>query len=385
MLLSHRTMSGSALVSLLLVAGAAASPTHQFDQFFPGWDPIIQQVIRDNCTAVLDQYRTGDVNASLGLSSLVTPVINCILDNTPEFRKAEMAASAVVLGLAPTVLQSLASTTGELSLLSLRRPLFSFLLGSGSPGVSPLRAFEYEDPLGLLAPVAGRRGGPLPPLVRITADAAWPATGVIAAVEYALVCASLANVVVLSYQLGVHAIVIFTPETIFSVPLWTFLAAVLHVGGFLALWLRVRVVDRPGPSSAPLPTTTKVPSWRGALSSWLRDEALPSEYNRPLNLEYRPETVFFIAISWLISVGTVIHALYGTLVLSSLLFYSVVDSLNIVSRYCASVLVCRIVLMYELAGMRAAAARNAAATEGRPEEVDNNGEGVRASKTGLDR
>jgi hypothetical protein len=66
-----------------------ATPTHQFDQFFPGWNNYLQDILRDNCSEPYAAYQTGKVNYTLGKQSLVNPVINCILETFPEYRKAE--------------------------------------------------------------------------------------------------------------------------------------------------------------------------------------------------------------------------------------------------------------------------------------------------------
>ncbi len=50
--------------------------------------------------------------------------------------------------------------------------------------------------------------------------------------------------------------------------------------------------------------------------------------------------------------GTVMHTVFGALIMSSLLFFSVVDSVTIVGRYAASTIACRTVLRFELAGIR---------------------------------
>jgi hypothetical protein len=65
-----------------------------------------------------------------------------------------------------------------------------------------------------------------------------------------------------------------------------------------------------------------------------------------------PETYWFIAISWFTSILTVCHVLYGTLAFSSMLFIAVKDSLRVISRFMASVICCRVILMYELATLR---------------------------------
>ncbi|KAK9423758.1 hypothetical protein SUNI508_03774 [Seiridium unicorne] len=56
-----------------------------------------------------------------------------------------MAASAVILGLLPTILQSLGSTIAETSLLELRRPGLAFLLAAGSPAVAFMKTGEFVE------------------------------------------------------------------------------------------------------------------------------------------------------------------------------------------------------------------------------------------------
>ena len=46
------------------------------------------------------------------------------------------------------------------------------------------------------------------------------------------------------------------------------------------------------------------------------------------------------------------HWIFGTLVFSSTLFIGTLDALGVIARYLASALVCRIILLVELAGVR---------------------------------
>jgi hypothetical protein len=48
----------------------------------------------------------------------------------------------------------------------------------------------------------------------------------------------------------------------------------------------------------------------------------------------------------------IIHVLAGTVVLSSLIFIGARDTILVVARFMLSVLVCRAILMYEVAGIR---------------------------------
>ncbi|KAK5630969.1 hypothetical protein RRF57_006684 [Xylaria bambusicola] len=61
-----------------------------------------------------------------------------------------MAAAAVALGLLPITLSLVGSSTAEIGLLALRRPILTFFLASGAPAVSSLGVFEYQGPIHML-------------------------------------------------------------------------------------------------------------------------------------------------------------------------------------------------------------------------------------------
>jgi hypothetical protein len=48
----------------------------------------------------------------------------------------------------------------------------------------------------------------------------------------------------------------------------------------------------------------------------------------------------------------VAHIIYGTVVFASILFICAQDAVSVVSRYLASALVCRVIVMIEISGMR---------------------------------
>lgn len=60
----------------------------------------------------------------------------------------------------------------------------------------------------------------------------------------------------------------------------------------------------------------------------------------------------YVVWTWFASTSTVIHIIFGSLLLSGLLFIGPRDALLVIFRYVASVLVCRIIVKFELAGMR---------------------------------
>ncbi|KAI1487621.1 hypothetical protein F5X96DRAFT_681084 [Biscogniauxia mediterranea] len=327
----------------LFTSTAHCISTTNFDHFFPAWNDKIQEILRNNCSEELATYREGKVDPTQPKSALVTPVIECILNAFPEYRKAEMASSAVVLGLLPTILQSLGSTAAETALLGLRRPVLAFLLSAGSPAVSTMKGSEFVETVATFVEGGDPRGLAIPGFTWSRIPSSMRA--LVSFFEYLLVGAAVANVVDLAYELGRHAIVAFAPETIFCMPLWTFLAIVIHFAGVIALSVRVKVRnvgDGDGEHYHRRAT---------GFHDWIPNELVPAAF-QPWRLQWRKETLWFQVLSWGLSVGIVAHVLWGTLVLSSLLFFSVTDSLVIVSRYIASTLVCRGIVRLELSGMR---------------------------------
>jgi hypothetical protein len=69
-----------------------------------------------------------------------------------------MASAGVLLGLTPTILAAVGSSTDETAVLFTlsKRPLLAIFLAGGSPAVFPMRSFEYQDPIKLLRERRGR-------------------------------------------------------------------------------------------------------------------------------------------------------------------------------------------------------------------------------------
>ncbi|KAF7594438.1 hypothetical protein BBP40_009260 [Aspergillus hancockii] len=175
-----------------------------------------------------------------------------------------------------------------------------------------------------------------------------PAWITISALEYVITLGAIANVGTAGYQLGKQCICNYAREITAQPLIWAFLVGLIHIGGTIALILRYRNIRTPDDDNA-LPKT-----FRHRLPLFISRELTPSQYSEPPGIEEIEESYLFLFFSWCTSTGTVIHILYGTMVLSSLLSISVEDALAMAGRYLASVVCCRIVLVYELAGLRQA-------------------------------
>jgi hypothetical protein len=94
----------------------------------------------------------------------------------------------------------------------------------------------------------------------------------------------------------------------------------------------------------------------------MRTELSPSAYHidrtkEEISLEWKRETPAFILLSLFVSLLILGHVIYGTVLLSSVLLVSPSDSVPIVCRYVLSIVVCRGILIFELAGVKEAIER----------------------------
>jgi hypothetical protein len=328
------------LLCIGLLISSVSATNEKFQLWYPEFGFIFETILHANCTAEYAGYLAGvkspkyvQIYRFTGAgwtNQLAEPVVNCILTSTSSFVQASMASAGVLLGLTPTILAAVGSSADETAMLFIlsKRPLLAVFLAGGSPAVFPMRSFEYQDPIGLLRE---RRGRLYPP--ELTNKGQF----VIMVLEYIIVLAAVANVVTVAQELGVQVSCSFAPHLTYLVLLWAVLNLSIHISGAAALYLRVRV-------KCQLPCNT--------LLDYIRIHFTPVSMQRPHTIEVVPESYWFVAINWFTSILTVCHVLYGTLTFSSMLFISVKDSLRVISRLMASVISCRVVLMYELAILR---------------------------------
>jgi len=87
--------------------------------------------------------------------------------------------------------------------------------------------------------------------------------------------------------------------------------------------------------------------------SWFWNETQQSANHA--KLEYNvgmPEGRIAVCLNWAAVLLAYAHWISGTLVFSSTLFIGTLDAVAVIARYLASALLCRMILLVELAGMR---------------------------------
>jgi hypothetical protein len=319
----------------------SAFATQQFQDWYPEWKDIFQRILSENCTEQYEYWLSGRRNltqynlfdrwaGAYWQSALAQPIASCILSNTSDWIKSEMASAAVLLGLTPSILAYLGSSIEESSTLFIigRRPILVICLAAGSPAVNPVRAFEYTKPLDILK--RHKHGLKFPAL-------STRAHYIITVVEYLLVAGAITNMATVALDLGLKVSYTFAPQRVYLPLLWAYLGSVVHLFGALALKLRVVRSKR---------------SDNHKRLNWLPAQFKPLALQEPERFQVVNESKFYLLVSWAISVGIASHIVFGTVTFSSVLFISVRDSVAIMYRFMASVLVCRMVLTYELAILR---------------------------------
>jgi len=260
-----------------------------------------------------------------------------------------VAAAAVLLGLLPTTLAILGSNSRETSLLALRRPFLALLLAIGAPGVSPLRSTQHADHAQVLAQGEDRMTLPSPSHFN---------AALITCAQYLFACASAVNVAHVTWQLCIFTVNSFSPEAVFFPALWVALAVLVNIGGYLSTLLRTRVQTTREPYEKPSSTALLGPGSEGkgqrrtGAEGWLARELTPCVQHGPSHIQVRKESWAFIFISWLTSVGAMAVIILGTLSLSGALYISTNDAVMVIGRFFGSAILCRIILNYEMAGMR---------------------------------
>jgi hypothetical protein len=309
-----------------LLALLQAVEAKHFQEWYEVYGGRYRAMIRNECNSAYTDYMTRTPRPNCK-ECLAEAVVECILKALPEDAKANIAASGVLLGLLPSILSQVGLKTVEMGLLFQRRPLLSFLMMAGAPAVFPARTQDYHSgPVAMLKEVPGRLE--LPSWLEVLQIP-------ILLLEYAIVAGAVVNVLLVTIELSRKTVCTFTPTTEYLPLVWALAGIAVHMVGILAFRLRARLRLRQQRALGPFE------EWRIC------------RYQKEATLTLREQSWAFIFMSWLTSTGYIIHIIIGTLIFSTTLFISADTALKVAARYLGSTLACRIVLMFEMAGMAA--------------------------------
>ena len=271
----------------------------------------------------------------------------------------------------PTLLASLGPRIAEISLLSTHRPFLTFLLSIGAPSVWPTRIFNYDDPANCLG--SGLNLAVVKPQRRYRAR-------FYSALQYVLVIGSIVNLFQVAIELGTLTVVSWSCALDYLPLAWAIIPFGIHLVAAVSYHIEVAQTETQIRREMAIENGARSPLIRSmtflqerANLSWLQKEfALCA--NQPKGLEavlkQKKTSQFTVFLNCVASLMAFFHLLFGTMLFSSLIFIAVWDILNsVIWRYLISTVVCRLVLLVELAGLR--------------EQNEKENDGVQRRLTGL--
>jgi hypothetical protein len=328
--------------------------------WFPEYSDYFNVSSVENCNATLQAYLQGAIDSNDGIARHA----DCILANTTETIKANMASAGVVLGLMPIILANLGPTLAESSILTLERPFLSLLLAIGGPSIYPARPFDYYDPLEAIKQ-------PSTKFLNISPrQLSYPAASVL---QYVIASSAAANVITVSLELGMKTIVVWKKVNSYLPLTWVLLPIVLHIGAALRLRLFIATVsstrqhrppdgnkrdDRLNRSYCVQPNLFR--SLYHLLSNTINAEIRPCRVRTKLQLPLisesqeveEPVSSYMLALC--LPLLSLVHVSIGVMIFSSLLFIGVGDTETIVLRYGISALAVQMIRHFEATGFHVA-------------------------------
>ena len=283
-----------AFIALYCVIPTASADNTRFLNFFP--------VYRDDFIKIRDSFCAKEFALKQAGATICRDLFSCMLENTSEVIKGDMSSGIVALGLMPTILTFLGSSTAETVLLARRRPLLAFFLAAGSPAVNPLPTFVYPNPIEELK----ARENHL-----ILTNLSSRQAVFVSILQYVLVLAAIANVYTAAFYTGYWTINTISCDDVWYPTFWVVTTLFIHLFGMWCLALRVKTNRN---------ASRSVFTWKDTIREWITHEATPCVTHERLMLSWKPETYTFVAVSWWTSIITTVHLLYGTIAFSSVQF-----------------------------------------------------------------
>ncbi|KAI1144377.1 hypothetical protein F5Y05DRAFT_25467 [Hypoxylon sp. FL0543] len=340
---------------------------NQFETFFPNNNRLLTNISTGVCNLTLRDYHAafeaphGSVEARKMLS-ICNRHEACIYGQLVPSITLNYQGASIFLGLAPYILSTLGPTVAKLSVLSVHRPLLAFLISLGAPVSTPVHVFDFDDPRDLLRDKARK-------LVIDRID--YRVALLISVIQYVLAGLAATNVISTMIAVGQNTTLAWACTTQFAPLLWvvlaSFVAVVAMVGTLMIKWTYPPGNSRLGVSSAHVKRLVNIGCVPWLFAHTLRNmgDAVRSEITVCANTTDRafcrgiekhtklPKLAVFLHIA--AGCMSFVLFLFGTAVFSALQLVTFIDAFaRIIARLIASSVICRLILIFELAGLRGA-------------------------------
>ncbi|KAK8029252.1 hypothetical protein PG991_006308 [Apiospora marii] len=301
--------------------------SNKFRLWFPYFDYHWRQVAREQCATEIDDFHGNNKDR---FRAPCAAALDCILENSSESIKSNLANSQVVLGLTPTILSFVGSDIAELAVLSTHHPLLAILLSLGAPALQIRHIFTPLE----VAKIVNKTPSKFVRLYDGWLTSQYRAARRLFDVGLrVLAIGAIANNIATSLYLDSRAVVGFRCGSVFMPLAWGLLGVFPAIFALLAVYQQYR-----------LPTLTFRQSGKDARAK--RSRVLTKEtYEAPRR--WISEALFSAA-----ALAALLQLVYGTSILSAMTPISYFDALPVVARYAASNIVCRSLLLVELDRVR---------------------------------
>ena len=207
-------------------------PSRKFQYWFPSYGPHFEESSMTVCNYTLQNFLHPnlyhDPSSNPGLR--IAHHADCILSNTTETIKTNMASAGVMLGLMPSLLASFGPTFAESSVFVLERPVLGFVLALAAPAMYPSRPFESYHPLEALGQ---------PPMRLPISSYGRRTSIVVSLVQLVLAVAAAVNVITTSLELGAKTVVTWKKTNSYLPFTWVILSLFIYLMAVIRLRLLV--------------------------------------------------------------------------------------------------------------------------------------------------
>jgi hypothetical protein len=207
-------------------------PKQKFETWFSTYGHHFEKSSTTTCNHTLQQYKNRSSSSPFPWLE-VAHHADCILANTTETIKFNMASAGIVLGLMPGILSTLGPNLAESPMLVFERPLLSLLLALSGPTFCPFPPFDHQDPRQALKQ-------PLRSLSSIPSSRL--ALVLISLLQYVLAFAAAVNVVTTSLQLGLKTVLTWKKNQSYLPLIWVITPITIHLCATIRLQLFLKKV-----------------------------------------------------------------------------------------------------------------------------------------------
>ncbi|KAL9617183.1 MAG: hypothetical protein Q9160_007987 [Pyrenula sp. 1 TL-2023] len=285
----------------------------------------------------------------------------CVYEQLSPDQQLNFQSALVMLGLLPTLLSTIGPGLPEVALISSYRPVLSFILSLGAPATWPSRILEYNDPQKAVTSREAKWS--------LAPQKAWVAI-VISLSQYLFSLGAAANVLSTAVEIGQKSVLAWSCTATFTPLLWTLWPALNHLLAISSYHI-VRRASMRRISNDPqrLPRRTglrdRAPNipWKVfniVQSSHRVAQSIAAEARICANQDVvhpgASNEVPLTAVVLNVAAGCLafVHIIFGTAVFSASQFISLTDVMqSILWRLVLSTVICRVVLIVEIAGLRA--------------------------------